>query len=91
MNNDLVARIKDRLASASKGDRMYERPMSWEEADALLAMLHSPPIVAQKKLASLIEQGWEISGKAISKQEPDGSWRHGFVTDGGFVGWHQKS
>lgn len=44
--------------------------------------------VAARKLITLQEQGWEVSGVSISKQHPDGSWRHGFVTDGGFVGWH---
>lgn len=44
--------------------------------------------LAARKLATLVDQGWQISGSAISKQDEDGAWRHGFVTDGGFVGWH---
>lgn len=47
--------------------------------------------VASRKLSTLVDQGWQISGSAISKQTEDGSWRHGFVTDGGFVGWHHPA
>lgn len=35
----LVEKIRKRLATASRSDRMYERPMTWEEADALIALL----------------------------------------------------
>lgn len=41
--------------------------------------------VSKLKLETLLEDGWEISGVSIYK---DG--RHGFVTDGGFVGWWKK-
>jgi hypothetical protein len=37
MTDDIVARLRERLARASIGDRMYERPMDWAEADTLLA------------------------------------------------------
>ena len=32
----LVARLRKRLATASMGDRQYERPMNWDEADQLV-------------------------------------------------------
>lgn len=47
--------------------------------------------IARKKLNALLDQGWKVSGVSISRQELDGSWRHGFVTEGGFVGWHQNN
>jgi len=37
MADDIVARLRERLARASIGDRMYERPMDWADADTLLA------------------------------------------------------
>lgn len=46
-------------------------------------------LIAARKLEFLVSQGWEVSGVSISRQNDDGSWRHGFVTDGGFVGWHR--
>ena len=87
MSKELLDKLRTRLASASTNDRRYERPMNWEEAEALILMMPNPSSVAQKKLETLKDQGWELSGVSISKQSPDGSWRHGIVTDGGFVGW----
>lgn len=46
---------------------------------------------ARKKLNRLLDQGWKVSRVSISRQEPNGSWRHGFVTEDGFVGWHQNN
>ena len=36
---EFIRRIRERLGSASMGDRMYERPMTWDEADRLLAIV----------------------------------------------------
>lgn len=35
--SDLVERIKKRLAHGSYNDRAYEKPMSWDDAEALVA------------------------------------------------------
>lgn len=40
----LVNKIRDRLARASHGDRMYERPMDWQEAEQLLALFPAETI-----------------------------------------------
>ena len=37
--SELVERLRKKLQSASDGDRMYERPMEWSEADQLLAYI----------------------------------------------------
>lgn len=36
---EFLAKIAKRLSTASRGDRMYEKPMSWDEADRLLALV----------------------------------------------------
>jgi hypothetical protein len=33
----IISKIETRLKQASRGDRMYERPMTWEDADAVIA------------------------------------------------------
>lgn len=38
-DNQLVEKLKKRLATASQGDRIYERPMSWDEADQFLEII----------------------------------------------------
>lgn len=46
----LVNRIEERLKRASRGDRAYERPMTWEEADTIIAYvrdLEAPARVAR--------------------------------------------
>jgi chromosome segregation ATPase len=48
-DQDLVERISARLKSASNHDRRYERPMTWDEADALLSALTA----AQARIAEL--------------------------------------
>jgi hypothetical protein len=35
--DELIEKIRKRLAHASQGDRAYERPMTWDEADKLIA------------------------------------------------------
>lgn len=39
VGDGLVERLLKKLRSASQGDRMYERPMEWDEADQLLAYI----------------------------------------------------
>lgn len=39
MSKELLDKLRSRLSSASAGDRMYERPMSWEDADEILRMV----------------------------------------------------
>lgn len=46
--------------------------------------------IGQRKLDSLLGEGWAISGYSICKTDPAGSLRHGFVTDAGLVGWWQQ-
>jgi hypothetical protein len=36
MTDDIVARVRKQMAFASRSDRKYERPMNWNDADALL-------------------------------------------------------
>ena len=53
----------------------------------------APPVmtpIGQRKLDSLLGEGWAISGYSICKTDPAGSLRHGFVTDAGLVGWWQQ-
>lgn len=38
-HSSVVERLRKRLATASQGDRAYERPMSWDEADTLLSLI----------------------------------------------------
>lgn len=38
-DDQLVTYLKKTLASASIGDRTYERPMSWEQAEQLMEIL----------------------------------------------------
>lgn len=45
--------------------------------------------VAERKLDSLLSDGWAISGYSIMKHLPSSEVRHGFVTAGGLVGWWQ--
>ena len=33
---DLITKIETRLRQASDGDRQYERPMSWQDADLII-------------------------------------------------------
>lgn len=33
---DLIVRLKNRIKTATNEDRLYERPMSWDEAEQLL-------------------------------------------------------
>jgi hypothetical protein len=50
----------------------------------------APPVmtpIAQRKLDSLLGEGWAISGYSICKLSPSSEMRHGFVTAGGLVGW----
>lgn len=46
--------------------------------------------VAERKLDSLLADGWAISGYSICKLLPSSEMRHGFVTSGGLVGWWQE-
>lgn len=48
---DLVDKIRKRLAQASLSDRRYERPMTWEEADELIALIDAKyPLDVRKKI-----------------------------------------
>lgn len=35
--SDIVERLRTQIANASLGDRKYERPMTWDEADFVLS------------------------------------------------------
>jgi hypothetical protein len=50
--SEIVEKLKARLASASINDRRYERPITWEEADELIAALVSPPATSPRARGS---------------------------------------
>lgn len=48
--------------------------------------------IGYQKMQTLLEQGWEGCGIAISRiRSSDGQIEYGFVTDMGFVGWYNTS
>lgn len=57
VTSELAAKLRKRLDSASPGDRQYERPMNWSEADELLAALtlHEAEIARLKADLKLLE------------------------------------
>ncbi len=60
----LVGQIAKRLAHASGGDRAYERPMTWPEADQLVA-----EFLAQAAALKLYHEAYSARRAA-----PEGSW-----------------
>jgi hypothetical protein len=63
MADNIVARLRERLARASIGDRMYERPMDWTEADTLLAEIERLR-AALKEIASGDLDDWMMVATA---------------------------
>ncbi len=52
MIDDIVKLLRRRMAYASASDRKYERPMDWDEADALLSEIER----LREELAQLHEE-----------------------------------
>jgi hypothetical protein len=70
--SELVERLASRLRSASMGDRQYERPMEWSEADQLLAYIAKLQADGDK-LAVALEPFAECCGQ-IAEHESDEEW-----------------
>lgn len=80
--SDLVERLRTQISSASLGERKYERPMTWDEADFVLSeiallkaenerlrgALMQCKIIAEQYQKENEESGrWQGSGKAQMK------------------------
>lgn len=65
MTDDIVARLRKQVAYASATDRKYERPMNWDEADALLSEIERLRALAREYFSLAMHVGGCGDGNCV--------------------------